>query len=624
MHVAAVVVGQQRRGVQVDFGGGVERAEQVGLDTGLEAAHRLGQHLVVQLKTHLQHIAALALAQYLARATYLQVVHGQVEAAAEFFHLLDRVKPLAGVLAQALQVRDHQIGVGLVVAAAHAPTQLVQLRQAELVGPAHDDGVGRRHVDAGLDDRGAQQHVVALGHKVAHHRLELPLGHLAVGHGDAGLGQQFFQRGAAVLDGLDFVVQKVDLPAALELAQNGFADHASALGTHKGLDRQPALRSGRNHRQIAQAFQGHAHGARDGCGGQREHIDLCAHGLHGLFVAHAKAVLLVDDEQPQVFEMRVRAQQLVRAHDDVNRPIGHALERGADLFARAKAAHLGDLDRPLAEAVHQRLVMLLCQERGGRQQRDLLAASDGDKGRTQGNLGFAKTHVATDQPVHGTRADHVLYHRMDGGALVGGLLKAEVVGKGLVVLRRITEGMALAQRSAGVDVEQLGRRVAHLFGRFALRLVPLAAAQAVQGRLVGAHAGVAADQLQLADRHIQRGRVGVLQLQELLQLRHTMFIGLAHVHIEQPAVAADAVRRVHHRVAHAQLAQVFDQRLDVADLFLLLAPTCRGPGRKQLGLGNKVHPARQPAKAYIERGRGHTQRFVAGQKIFQRVKGRGR
>ena len=49
-----------------------------------------------------------------------------------------------------------------------------------------------------------------------------------------------------------------------------------------------------------------------------------------------------------------------------------------------------------------------------------------------------------------------------------------------------------------------------------LGLVPLAAAQPVQRRLVGAHAGVAADQLQLADRHVQRGRVGVLQLQKLL------------------------------------------------------------------------------------------------------------
>jgi hypothetical protein len=102
-----------------------------------------------------------------------------------------------------------------VVAAAHAPAQLVQLGQAELVGAGHHDGVGGGHVDAGLDDGGAQQQVGALGHEVAHHALELALGHLAVGHGDARLRQDLFEFLAPVLDGLHLVVQEVDLPAAL-------------------------------------------------------------------------------------------------------------------------------------------------------------------------------------------------------------------------------------------------------------------------------------------------------------------------------------------------------------------------------------------------------------------------
>jgi hypothetical protein len=211
----------------------------------------------------------------------------------------------------------------------------------------------------------------------------------------------------------------------------------------------------------------------------------------------------------------VLAQQLVGAHHDVD-AVGQALDRGRDLLARAEAAHLGHLDRPLAEAVHQRLVVLLGQQRGGREEGHLLAAGDRNEGGAQRHLGLAKAHVAADQPVHRARADHVLDHRMDGGALVGGFLEAEVVGKGFVVVGRITEGMAFAQRPAGVDVQQLGGRVAHLLGGLALGLVPLAGAQLVQRRFVGAHAGVAADQLQLADRHVQRGLVGVFQVQELL------------------------------------------------------------------------------------------------------------
>ena len=87
--------------------------------------------------------------------------------------------------------------------------------------------LARRHVDAGLDDGRAQQHVVALRDEVAHHALELALGHLAVRDRDARLGQQLLQRLAPVLDGLDLVVQEVDLAAALELAQHRLADRAA-------------------------------------------------------------------------------------------------------------------------------------------------------------------------------------------------------------------------------------------------------------------------------------------------------------------------------------------------------------------------------------------------------------
>ena len=152
MHIAAIVVGQQGGGVQVDVGGDRQGAQQIGLFACFEAAHRLGQHFVVELKAHFEHVAALVFAQYLARAANLQVVHGQIKAAAQFFHLLDRVQPLGGLFGQAFDLGHHQIRISLVVRAAHAPTQLVQLGQAELVGARDHDGVGCGHVDAGFDD----------------------------------------------------------------------------------------------------------------------------------------------------------------------------------------------------------------------------------------------------------------------------------------------------------------------------------------------------------------------------------------------------------------------------------------------------------------------------------------
>jgi len=52
-------------------------------------------------------------------------------------------------LGQAFDVGHQQIGVGLVMRTADAAAQMVQLRQAELVGAAHHDRVRARHVDAG-------------------------------------------------------------------------------------------------------------------------------------------------------------------------------------------------------------------------------------------------------------------------------------------------------------------------------------------------------------------------------------------------------------------------------------------------------------------------------------------
>ena len=69
---------------------------------------------------------------------------------------------------------------------------------------------------------------------------------------------------------------------------------------------------------------------------------------------------------------------------------------------------------------------------------------------------------------------------------------------------------------------------------------------------------------------------------------------------------------VHHRIADVEFGQVLDQRFDVADLLLLLAPARRGAGREQLGLGDEIDAFLEPGKAGGQRRGGDADFFVAG------------
>ena len=81
---------------------------------------------------------------------------------------------------------------------------------------------------------------------------------------------------------------------------------------------------------------------------------------------------------------------------------------------------------------------------------------------------------------------------------------------------------------------------------------------------------------------------------------------------------------VHHRVAHVQLAQVFDQRFNVADLFLLLAAAGGGACGKEFGFGDQINAVLKPMKTADQSCRGHADFFVAGQEVFKAVEHRGR
>ena len=93
---------------------------------------------------------------------------------------LQHLESLAGVLGDRAAGRHQQVGVGAVMAAADPASELMQLGEAEMIGAVDQDGVRGRHVDAGFDDRRADQDVEAAVIEIEHHLLEFAGAHLAV------------------------------------------------------------------------------------------------------------------------------------------------------------------------------------------------------------------------------------------------------------------------------------------------------------------------------------------------------------------------------------------------------------------------------------------------------------
>ena len=136
------------------------------------------------------------------------------------------------------------------------------------------------------------------------------------------LGHEFADSIGHRLDGGHPVVQKENLPAAIQLPLDGIADDLFVKLDHRGLDRQPILRWRLNGAHIARAGEGHMQRARDRRGGERQHVHRLPQHLELLLVQHAEALFLVDDHQSEFLEPNVLLDELVRADDDIDRAGG--------------------------------------------------------------------------------------------------------------------------------------------------------------------------------------------------------------------------------------------------------------------------------------------------------------
>ena len=114
-------------------------------------------------------------------------------------------------------------------------------------------------------------------------------------------------------------MQKKHLPAPVELALDGVAEGCLVKLDDGGLDWQPVLRRRLDGAHVARAGQSHVQCARDRRRGEREHVHCLTQSLELLLVQHAEPLLLVDDNQPEVFEADIVLDEFVRADDNIHR-----------------------------------------------------------------------------------------------------------------------------------------------------------------------------------------------------------------------------------------------------------------------------------------------------------------
>ena len=246
--------------------------------------------------------------------------------------------------------------------------------------------------------------------------------------------------------------------------------------------------------------------------------------------------------------------------------------------------------------------MLLHQQRGRHEHRDLLAVLHRLERGADRDLGLAVPDVPADQPVHRHGPLHIDLDLVDGAELVRGLH----VGEGVLELalpRGVRpEGEPGRGHPRRVQPDQLRGDLPDGLAGPPLGLGPVRPAEPVQGR--GLPAGVPGHLVQLVARHVQPVRRLTPPARRVLD--HQVLPGGAgrgprgHLH-----VPADAVLLVHHVVAGLEL-----QRVDAT------APPAghpahvpgRGqPGRVpgQVALGEQGDLRGGPDEAVLDPGRGH-------------------
>ena len=301
-------------------------------------------------------------------------------------------------------------------------------------------------------------------------------------HSHTGIGDFPSHEGFYLVDILDAVVDEEDLPVATHLEVYRLADNIRIEAFHLGLHRIAVGRRRGDAAQVAGSHQRELQGTRYRRGGHRQRIDVGLQLAQLLFHGDPELLLLVDDEQTEVFEVDILAHDAMRPYQDIYRPLLQILQGLTDLRGSPCPAYIIYLAREILQAFAKGLIVLEGEYRRRHEDGHLLIVRHRFEGSAYGHFGLSKAYVATNQAIHRTVTFHICLHVGSGFHLVGRILVDKARLQFVLHETIGTEGKALLLLPFGIKQDKVAGDIFHLLLRPLLHLFPSTRAELVQFR----------------------------------------------------------------------------------------------------------------------------------------------
>jgi hypothetical protein len=215
------------------------------------------------------------------------------------------------------------------------------------------------------------------------------------------------------------------LAAGVELLADALvgAGALAVAGGHVRLHRPAATRQLAQGRDVEVAVAHERHRPRDR---GRRHVQDVRHeavarlGVQGGALAHAEAVLLVDDDDREAVEAHVLLDERVGPDDERQLAAGELVQGVAAAGLRGRARQQRDPHGLARQQTLERREVLLGEHLGRRHEGRLHVVLDRAQDRVQGDDGLARADLAHEHPLHRAWLGELLVEDGDRGLLVAG------------------------------------------------------------------------------------------------------------------------------------------------------------------------------------------------------------